>query len=117
MAGAFQFAYGDPSNFSDFANYAGLDRKTGMFAASAPDTGVPPPTTMEELWQQKAVAPAEKAMGAIKNTVSNISNTASQIGQGNAVGAYNASRGKAPVTATPTVTPPATDWNFQSHID
>jgi hypothetical protein len=30
MAGAFQFGYGNPSNFSDWAAYAGMDRKTGM---------------------------------------------------------------------------------------
>jgi hypothetical protein len=123
MSGAFQFAYGDPSNYSDWASYAGLDRKTGMFAASAPDTGVPPPSTMEEMWQQKAVAPAEKAFGNLKNTATMLGNTASQIGQGNVVGAYNASRGVVPVTPTPTTTQPALttqpapDWNLQSHID
>lgn len=117
MSGAFQFAYGDPSNYSDWASYAGLDRKTGMFAASAPDTGVPPPNTVEELWQQKAVAPAEKALGSIKNTANIFTNTAKQMGQGNVVGAYNAARGVVPVTPTTTVTQPAPDWNFQSHID
>jgi hypothetical protein len=120
MASAFQFAYSNPENFSDWASYAGLDRKTGMFEPSAPDTGVPPPTTLGELFEQKAVVPAQKAWGNVKNTANMISNTASQIGQGNAIGAYNASRGKTPVAATPTnpmQTEPQTDWNFQSHID
>ena len=30
MSQAFQFGYGSPSTFSDWANYAGLDRRTGM---------------------------------------------------------------------------------------
>ena len=120
MASSFQFAFGNPVNYSDWANYAGLDRKTGMFSASVPDAAVPPPATMDELFQQKVVAPAEKAFGNVKNTANMIGNTVSQIGQGNAVGAYNAARGKAPISpvvTTTTVTPPAPDWNFQSHID
>ena len=30
MAESFKFGYGNPANFSDWASYAGLDRKTGM---------------------------------------------------------------------------------------
>jgi len=117
MASAFQFSFSDPVNYSDWANYAGLDRKTGMFAASTPDTGIAPPATMEEMFQQKAIAPMEKAFGNVKNTANMIGNTVSQIGQGNVVGAYNASRNKTPVMPATTVTEPAPDWNFQSHIN
>jgi hypothetical protein len=72
---------------------------------------------MEEMFQQKAIAPMEKAFGNVKNTANMIGNTVSQIGQGNVVGAYNASRNKTPVMPATTVTEPAPDWNFQSHIN
>lgn len=120
MASAFQFGFGSPENHSDWATYAGLDRRTGEFAPSAPDTGVAPPTTFGELFEQKAIAPAQKALGNLQNTASIISNTASQISQGNAVGAYNASKGMKPATPTqaPTTVQPAQgDWFFSSHIE
>lgn len=52
MAEAFKFGYGNPANFSDWATYAGLDRKTGMMrpepisptgesASDIPDTDMP----------------------------------------------------------------------------
>jgi len=44
MSNAFQFGYGNPSNFSDWAAYAGLDRKTGMMrpmTASSPVQAAP----------------------------------------------------------------------------
>ena len=44
MSNAFQFGYGNPSNFSDWAAYAGLDRKTGMMrpmSASNPVQATP----------------------------------------------------------------------------
>lgn len=34
MAEAFQFGYGNPANFSDWASYAGLDRKSGMMRSN-----------------------------------------------------------------------------------
>lgn len=122
MASAFQFGFGSPDTFSDWAGYAGLDRKTGEFAPSAPDTGIAPPTTLGELFEQKAVAPAQKALGNLQNTVNIVSNTASQISKGNAIGAYNAAKGvkpvapgQAPVVGQPVQEQP--DWSFQYHID
>lgn len=40
MSNAFQFGYGNPSNFSDWAAYAGLDRKTGMMRPMSPSNPV-----------------------------------------------------------------------------
>lgn len=120
MASAFQFGFGSPENFSDWAGYAGLDRKTGEFAPAAPDTGIAPPATLGELFEQKAIAPAQKAFDKAKGVGTMISNTANQISQGNAVGAYNAAKGVKPVAQTSAVGQPAqeqNDWSFQSHID
>lgn len=122
MATAFQFGFGSPETFSDWAGYAGLDRKTGEFAAFTPDTGIAPPTTLGELFEQKAIAPVQKSWDKVKSTGNMIANTANQISQGNAVGAYNAAKGVKPVTASPMPsvgqqTQEQGDWGFQSHID
>ena len=47
----FQFGYGSP-DYSDWAGYAGLNRKTGM-AATDQSSPVAPPTSMQDLYQQK----------------------------------------------------------------
>lgn len=99
MASAFQFGYGKPENFSDWARYAGLDRKTGMMAPSAP-TGVAPPETFEDL--------ANQQISNVKTQTTNVgnmfSNVGAQLGQGNVMGAINATRGVPPNPAQP-ITP------------
>lgn len=77
-------AWANPGQFSDLSTYSGLDDKKGMesltdaykkaaFGIQPPDTGAPPTA-------QPAVSPS---------LFSNISNTASQLGQGNFAGAAN----------------------------
>lgn len=72
---AFQFGFSSPTNYSDWATYAGLDRKTGQFAPTMRKAGVPPPENFSEYVQQ-AVAPAQQAFAKFTNA-------ATQLGQGN----------------------------------
>jgi hypothetical protein len=94
MADMFQFGYGDPSNFSDFAKYAGLDRKTGMATPYdlGSDQGVAPPANMQELLQQKVADPFNKKVEGFKQQGTNISNAVNQFEQGNFVQGVNAAR-------------------------
>lgn len=122
MASSFDFGYGNPSNFSDWASYAGFDRKTGQLEPPAPDTGVAPPETFGELFQQKAVDPFNRAVGKAQQFGSNLSSAVGQFGQGNGMGAVNAMQGKKPVMPGQQPigvqqTQEQSDWGFQSHID
>ena len=101
MASSFQFGYSNPENFSDWAKYAGLDRKTGMVSAP-PSTGVPPPETFAELANQQLQAVQQK----VSNVGNMFSNVGSQLGQGNVMGAINATRAVPPSTPQPAVTTP-----------
>ena len=88
MPSSFQFGFGAPDNYSDWAQYAGMDRKTGDFAATPAGTAVPPPaTTMQELYQQKVVAPIQSTVGKVQSGISTVKNSVNQLSQGNVVGA------------------------------
>jgi hypothetical protein len=100
MAQAFQF--GSPSDYSDWANYAGFDRKTGEQEAFKPSEGVAPPSSVSEYLTQ-AIAPATKKMSTISNAMDN-------IGQGSMVGAYQAF--KSPQTSLHTPVVNANPYNY-----
>ena len=68
----FQFGYGSP-DYSDWAGYAGLDRKTGMAAADQ-SSPVAPPTSMQDLYQQKIANPINAAVNKVSNAATNIGN-------------------------------------------
>lgn len=116
MAQAFQFGFGDPNNFSDFAKYAGLDRKTGMPEAYdlGSKEGVAPPENLADVWQQKAVDPFNRRIEGIQNQAQNFSNAMSQFGEGNFVKGVNAMRGASPSAATQTTT--TSPWNLSVHF-
>lgn len=97
MAQAFQFA--SPSNYSDWANYAGFDRTTGEQSNYVP--GAVSPTNLSEFVNQ-AVAPAQQKMNMLTGVVSNLS-------QGNMMGAYNAYK--------PKTQPTPVNNGFAYHID
>ena len=81
MASAFQFGFGNPEAYSDWAGYAGLDRKTGMFGEQPPTvSAVKPPETMDELFQQKVVAPTQ---AKFTQAGEKVSNAYDQFSQGN----------------------------------
>ena len=110
MAESFQFGFANPAGYSDWAKYAGLDRTTGGFAApptsqiSAP---VQPPSSFSE-YAQQAVAP-------ITTAFQNYSNAATQLGQGNIVGAVNAAKG---FNTQPTnvSAAPASEYQYEQQI-
>jgi hypothetical protein len=59
--GVFQFA---PPDYGDWAQYAGLDRKTGEIQSSQPSAGVPPPEDMQGYIDQR-LSSAKQKMAAI----------------------------------------------------
>jgi len=118
MAEAFQFGYGNPNNFSDWAGYAGFDRKTGTMAAQSADAGVPPPETFGELFEQKVAKPFNSAVQNVQTFGTNMSNAGTQLTQGNGMGAFNAARGLNPAQPQqPAQTQQPVGWNLPSHID
>lgn len=120
MATSFDFGYANPNNFSDWAGYAGFDRKSGTMAPASADTGVPPPETFGELYDQKIVKPFNSAVQNVQTFGTNMSNAATQLGQGNGMGAVNAARGVNPAQANqsaPQVVQQPTGWNLPSHIE
>jgi hypothetical protein len=104
MAQNFQFA--SPSNYSDWANYAGFDRKTGEQQGYAPSGGVAP-TNISDFMSQ-AIAPAQQKMDMLSGVAAN-------IGQGNMTGAYNAMKQK-PMQNMPSMGTPVNNA-FGYHID
>ena len=118
MASSFDFGYGNPNNFSDWASYAGFDRKTGQMQPPSADAGVPPPETFGELYDQKVATPFNNAVQGVQAFGTNMSNAATQVGQGNGMGAINAARGLKPAQpAQPAQPQPSVGWNLSSHID
>jgi len=118
-ASSFDFGYGAPDNFSDWAKYAGFDRKTGTIAAPT-DGGIAPPETFGELIDQKVVNPFNKSVENFQAFGSNLSNAATQLGQGNGMAAVNAVRGVKPVLPNqqqPLVAEQPQGWNLSSHVD
>ena len=111
----------NPGQFGSWENYAGFkdtdqmmslkDKYLQMQGAGGVEGSSPPPTTMGEVAQQ-AVAP-------IQQKFNNLSNAASQLGQGNVVNAYNASQGKypAPTQTLPNLKPPAPATSAHSYDD
>lgn len=71
----FQFGYGDPLKFADWAQYAGLDRKTGQFMPKQPSAGVPPPDNLADYAKQK--------MAPIQEQFTNVAKTFGEVRQGN----------------------------------
>jgi len=57
MAEAFKFGYGNPANFSDWASYAGLDRKTGMMRPEAVSPPEDPTSDIPEQDMSGGIAP------------------------------------------------------------
>jgi hypothetical protein len=91
---AFNFA--DQKQYSDWAGYAGFDRKTGGMEDSPAKQGIPPPQDFNQYLNQR-LQPAQ-------NIMSNAGNVASQVGSGNFVGAMSTAqnmRQPVPPTAAP----------------
>lgn len=117
MASSFDFGYGNPNNYSDWATYAGFDRKSGTMSAPSYDAGVAPPETFGDLFEQKVVKPFGNVSQNIQSFGTNVSNAATQLGQGNGMGAVNAVRGVKPVLPMQQPTQQPQGWNLPSHIE
>jgi hypothetical protein len=81
--GAFQFA--SPAQFSDWAQYAGLDRNTGEVAAQAAPQGVAPPEDLQGYMNQR--------LGSVQNKMAAIPGALQQASQGNVAKAVGMIRG------------------------
>jgi hypothetical protein len=80
------------TEFQDWANLTGpSDMLKAAYGVPATGTAIPPPSNWTEFAQQ-AVAPTQQKF-------TNISNAASQLGEGNTFGAYSALKGRSTPTA------------------
>jgi hypothetical protein len=119
MAEAFQFGFGNPDNFSDWAKYAGLDRKTGTISALdlGQQQGVAPPENFSEFVQQKAIDPFNQKIDSLKQQGANFAGAMDQFGQGNFVKGMNTARGMYPAQQATQTVAPTTHWQLGHDID
>lgn len=90
------FTFADPKQYSDWAGYAGFDRKTGEMEQTPAKQGVPPPQDFNQYLNQR--------LAPVQNIMSNAGNFANQVGSGNFVGAMSTAqnmRQAVPPTAAP----------------
>lgn len=77
------FDFSSPSQYSDWAQYAGFNRNTGEIEGMRPvEQGVPPPGNLSEMLNQR-LAPVQGVVGAVAPAMA-------QLGSGNVMGAVNA---------------------------
>jgi hypothetical protein len=94
------FTFADPKQYSDWAGYAGFDRKTGGMEEAPAKQGIPPPQDFNQYLNQR-IAP-------VQNMMSNAGNMASQVGAGNFVGAMSTAKNmREPVAPTAPAAPAA----------
>lgn len=90
------FTFADPSQYADWAGYAGFDRKTGGMEEAPAKQGIPPPQDFNQYLNQR--------LAPVQNIMSNAGNFANQVGAGNFGGAMstaNNMRQAVPPTAAP----------------
>ena len=90
------FTFADPKQYSDWAGYAGFDRKTGEMEQTPAKQGIPPPQDFNQYLNQR--------LAPVQNIMSNAGNFANQVGAGNFGGAMstaNNMRQAVPPTAAP----------------
>ena len=75
------FTFADPKQYSDWAGYAGFDRKTGGMEEAPLKQGIPPPQDFNQYLNQR--------LAPVQNIMSNAGNFASQVGAGNFGGAMS----------------------------
>jgi hypothetical protein len=86
-------------------------------AAPSADAGVAPPETFGEMFEQKVAKPFSNAVQGVQTFGSNISGAATQLAQGNGMGAVNAARGVKPAQQQQQPAQQTTGWNLPSHIE
>lgn len=75
------FTFADPKQYSDWAGYAGFDRKTGEMEQAPAKQGIPPPQDFNQYLNQR--------LAPVQNIMSNAGNFANQVGSGNFGGAMS----------------------------
>lgn len=75
------FTFADPKQYSDWAGYAGFDRKTGEMEQTPAKQGIPPPQDFNQYLNQR--------LQPVQNIMSNAGNFATQVGAGNFGGAMS----------------------------
>ena len=94
------FTFADPKHYSDWAGYAGFDRKTGGMEESPARQGIAPPQDFNQYLNQR--------IEPVQNMMSNAGTMASQIGAGNFVGAMSTAKNmRQPVAPTAPEAPTA----------
>lgn len=104
MAGFGGFDFANPSQFGDWAQYAGLNRKTGeMEDFGGAQQGVKPPEDLQAYMTQR--------LSPIQNKVAAVAPALQQMGQGNIVKAVGTMRTGVNLAAQPQIAPsPAYDY-------
>ena len=76
------FDFSSPSQYSDWAQYAGFNRTTGEIEGMRPaEQGIAPPGNLSEMLSQR-LAPVQGVVGAVAPAMA-------QLGSGNVMGAVN----------------------------
>jgi hypothetical protein len=86
-----KFDFASPSGYSDWATYAGFDRKSGEIESSKLAEGVKPPEDFSQLVNQK--------LAKTKSTLVGIAPAMAQMSQGNVLQGINTLRGVQPQAA------------------
>jgi hypothetical protein len=110
--GAFQFA--SPSQYGDWAQYAGLDRITGEAVSQpAPQQGVAPPEDLQGYMNQR--------LGSVQQKMAAIPGAFQQVGQGNVTKAAGMIRGAGALAggqpSAPQVSMPTAGYDYTFGLD
>lgn len=110
MAGNSAFEFASPSNFGDWANYAGFNRATGEIEGMASKAGVAPPEDLQGYMNQR--------LGSAQSKVAAIAPAMQQAGQGNVTKAIGMMRNPSQPQSAPTAPAPVSnDYDYQSGIE
>lgn len=96
------FDFASPSQYSDWAQYAGFNRTTGEVEGLRPvEQGVPPPGNLSEMINQR--------LGSVQGVIGAVAPAMGQLGTGDVMGAANTMRQvRNPAQATAPTAPATT---------
>lgn len=104
MAGFGAFQFSSPSEYGDWAQYAGFNRRTGEMDASSASPGVKPPEDFQQYMSQR-LAGAEGKLAAVVPAMQ-------QATQGNVFQAAQTIRNAKPAMATQAPMMPTMDTGY-----
>ena len=107
------FDFASPSQYGDWAQYAGFNRTTGEIEGmQAPQKGVAPPENISDYMSQR-LAPVQGVIGAVAPVVG-------QLATGNVMGASNTmrqARNPAQATAPVSTVAPMLGYDYTHGLD